>query len=205
MINPPILDFNYETNYGTLFDTRDGQSYPVVRINNQIWLAENFRYLPSIKEKGDKYENSWVYNNDNSYLDKGYGRFYDWTTANNIAPEGWELPNDGDFQELLDFIIKDNDLSDDSKVGNYLKSINGWELCEGIVNTDKYGFNAKPAGFYRNANFYGSSYNANFWSSTTDNKRNNSPWNLNYYNEVLSHNSNFKGFKFSVRLIKDSL
>ncbi len=59
----PILDFNESLNKGILFDIRDGQSYQVVRINNQIWLAENFRYLPS-KEKGDKYENSWVFNND---------------------------------------------------------------------------------------------------------------------------------------------
>jgi len=60
----PLLDFSRsDPNNGTLFDTRDGQSYPVVKIGNQIWLAENFRYLPSL-EKVDKYENSWVFNND---------------------------------------------------------------------------------------------------------------------------------------------
>jgi len=59
----PILDFNETLKKGMLFDTRDGQSYPVVKIGKQIWLAENFRYLPSL-EKVDKYENSWVFNND---------------------------------------------------------------------------------------------------------------------------------------------
>jgi len=141
----PILDFSLsDPNKGTLFDTRDGQSYPVVKIGNQIWLAENFRYLPS-KEKGDPYDTSCVYNNDNSYLDKGYGGLYDWNTANNIAPEGWRLPNNKDFEELVNFIKKDNNIFS-SEVGNYLKSIDCWYPCLGITNNDKYGFNAKPTG-----------------------------------------------------------
>jgi uncharacterized protein (TIGR02145 family) len=152
----PILDFNNETNKGMLFDTRDGQSYQVVKIGKQIWLAENFRYLPS-KEKGDKYCNSWIYDNDNNYLDKGYGRLYDWNTATNIAPEGWRLPNNKDFEELISFIIKDNNPDDAEKIGNYLKSVNGWKSWKGIVNNDKYGFNAKPAGyrgFAEESNFF---------------------------------------------------
>ena len=48
MYSPPILDFNNETNKGTLFDTRDGQSYQVVKIGKQIWLAENFRDYKTI-------------------------------------------------------------------------------------------------------------------------------------------------------------
>ena len=145
----PILDFNSNTSKGMLFDTRDGQSYPVVKIGNQIWLAENFRYLPSL-EKGDKYDTSYVYKNDNNYLDKGYGRLYDYDTANNIAPEGWRLPSNKDFQELIDFIKKDNDFGyGKDRVGSYLKSVNGWAPCDGIKpNNDKYGFSAKPAGCY---------------------------------------------------------
>ena len=104
----PLLDFSRsDPNNGTLFDTRDGQSYPVVKIGNQIWLAENFRYLPSI-EKGDKYCNSNVYENNNDYLDLHYGRLYDWNTANSIAPEGWNLPSKEDFQELINYIMLEN-------------------------------------------------------------------------------------------------
>jgi len=134
-------------NKGMLFDTRDGQSYPIVKIGNQIWTAENFRYLPS-KDKGDLYDTSYAFDNNNDYLEKGYGRLYDWDTANHIATEGWRLPNNKDFKELRVFITKDNNLPKNSnKVGNYLKSVEGWDKpCDGIVNLDKYGFNAKPAG-----------------------------------------------------------
>jgi uncharacterized protein (TIGR02145 family) len=202
---PPILDFNNETNYGTLFDTRDGQSYPVVKIGKQIWLAENFRYLPSIKDKGDKYENSMIPDNsyldpDNSYLDKGYGRLYDWNTAMNIAPEGWKLPNNQDFIELKDFVIKDNNLDDEDEVGRYLKSVNGWN----IVNNDKYGFNAKPVACYTKDRGLGIRSNfGNFWSASTNKVYH---WNLIYDIEDLknyAYPSSDTDMGFNVRLIKN--
>ncbi len=206
---PPILDFGPRSNpsNGTLFDMRDGQSYKVVKIGKQIWLAENFRYLPSI-EKGDKYENSWVYDNDNSYLEKGYGRLYDWNTANSIAPEGWKLPSNKDFQELIDFIRKDNNLiTDEDKVGSYLKSIDGWEPCEEIVNNDKYGFNAKPAGNCTNVRDYKyNGYFSFFWSATGGNYS--CPRYLVLDNSFSDYDGNsgssYKRYNgFSVRLVKD--
>ncbi len=201
---PPILDFNPDTDKGMLFDTRDGQSYPVVKIGNQIWLAENFRYLPSIKDKGDLYDTSYVYDNNNDYLDKGYGRLYDFNTANHIAPEGWRLPNDKDFKELIDFIIKDNNLTV-GEVGSYLKSVNGWELCDGIVNNDKYGFNAKPAGYSSNKRFYNEDESTYFWNGTMKGNR-------GYANRLCLHShkegfysyDNGKYCAYSVRLIKDT-
>jgi uncharacterized protein (TIGR02145 family) len=203
-----ILDFSRSVpNKGMLFDTRDGQSYQVVRINNQIWLAENFRYLPS-KEKGDKYENSWVYENNNDYLDLHYGRLYDWNTAMNIAPEGWRLPSNEDFIELIDFIKKDNNLGDE-KVGSYLKSVNGWASSFRKIkpNNDKYGFNAKPAGIYSSRNDYFSSvgYYADFWSATEE-KDNRYVSNRNLRNRNEDFNTNCGSYKFhgfSVRLIKN--
>jgi uncharacterized protein (TIGR02145 family) len=204
----PILDFSRsDPNKGTLFDTRDGQSYQVVKIGNQIWLAENFRYLPS-KEKGDLYENSCVYDNDNNYLDLYYGRLYDWNTANIIAPEGWKLPNNQDFIELKDFINKDNNLvENDFNVGSYLKSVNGWNKSTNIEpNTDKYGFNAKPAGFFNNESgkFYYSRGDASFWSTTEIyNSSRVGYWDMNYDCEDFSGGYDVNGnCRFSVRLIK---
>jgi len=204
-LQSPILDFSLSNpNKGMLFDVRDGQSYQVVKIGNQIWTAENFRYLPSIKEKGDKYENSWVYENNTDYLDLHYGRLYDWNTANNIAPEGWKLPSDEDFMELKDFIIKDNNLyNSKGKVGSYLKSLDGWISYENIVNNDKYGFNAKPAGCYGNNRFYNAGYDINFGSATKYNNSDNvSCWNLYFSHEGFSSHNCYNDNRLSVRLIK---
>jgi uncharacterized protein (TIGR02145 family) len=205
-----ILDFSRSNpSNGTLFDMRDGQSYKVVKIGKQIWLAENFRYLPS-KEKGDKYDTSYVCNNDNSYLDKGYGRLYDYDTANNIAPEGWKLPSNEDFQELIDFIRKDNKLDVVDEIGNYLKSENGWASSFRKIkpNNDKYGFNAKPVGYQGNDSFYSEGYYANFWSVTEFNSDSTNGWSTNgwrlYYNYEDFNSFNNKYSMLSVRLIKDS-
>jgi len=211
----PLLNFSRTNpNNGMLFDIRDGQSYQVVKIGNQIWTAENFRYLPSIKDNDDLFENSLVYDNDNSYLEKGYGRLYGWNTAMNIAPEGWKLPSDKDFIELRDFITKDNNLVEYEE-GSYLKSVDGWDKpCDGIVNLDKYGFNAKPAGCYSNNRFHNAGNNAYFWSAFEINRTINRYWYLICYSEGFHNNnyigsskynvsSNYKGNGFSVRLIKD--
>jgi uncharacterized protein (TIGR02145 family) len=199
---PPILDFDESSNKGTLFDTRDGQSYPVVKIGNQIWIAENFRYLPSIKDNGDLYENSMI--PDNEYLEKGYGRLYDWNTAMNIAPEGWKLPSDKDFQELISFITKDNNLirDNDKELEIYLRAMFAWE--DNNCN-DKYGFSVKPAGSFITISheFLEVGKCAYLWSRNYY-----STWAL--YRSVTDlykfRNSTFvsnRDFEFSVRLILD--
>ena len=132
-LESPLLDFSRsDPNKGTLFDMRDGQSYPVVKIGNQIWTAENFRYLPDIESQSNSLDN---------FDFMRYGRLYDWFTAMSIAPEGWKLPSNEDFLELKDFIIKDNNLGDASKVHSYLKSKDSWKSNQGI---DKYGFSVSP-------------------------------------------------------------
>ncbi len=204
---PPLLDFSRsDPNKGMLFDTMDGQSYPIVKIGKQIWLAENFRYLPSIKDKGDLFDTSWVYENNTDYLDLHYGRLYDWNTAMNIAPEGWRLPNNQDFIELIDFIKKDNNLNG-SLIGSYLKSVNGWNKPTNIEpNSDKYGFNAKPAGYHSNYDyFYNAGSNAYFWGATESGSDGAYYWLLYYgYEDFYSTNNINKNYGFSVRLIKDS-
>ena len=224
MYSPPILDFNNETNKGTLFDTRDGQSYQVVKIGKQIWLAENFRYEPS-KDKGDPYEESCIPTPYTLNAPKDTGRYYDLNTANHIAPEGWRLPSRRDFDILVDFIEKDiiEGYSQVQKIimnnrpwgiTTYLKSKDLWSPSGDLNANDKYGFTLKPTGYVESVTdistlnelkaLRGYGKEAILLTDT-----NLFRFHISYYSSVIDwieepkSNSYYKLFQYNIRLIKE--
>ena len=106
-------------------DIRDGNSYKFVKIGNQVWMAENLKYLPSVVGPATSSETDpyyYVYDYDgidvaaakatDNY--KTYGVLYNWTAAMNFAggsdanpsgvqgvcPCGWHLPSDAEWKQL---------------------------------------------------------------------------------------------------------
>ena len=110
-------------------DPRDGQSYDIVQIGSQTWMAENLNY---------EVEGSACPEGDNRNCSK-YGRLYTWEEALHVCPEGWRLPDRADFEQLIasaggmDF------------AGEKLKSTSDW-FKKGN-GSDDHGFNALPAGY----------------------------------------------------------
>lgn len=139
-------------------DSRDGQSYGVVKIGEQTWMAENlnFETAGSFCPEGD------------SRNCKRLGRLYSWAEARSVCPDGWRLPTKGDFEALVVATSGEAAQSSlQSRAGAALKASDGW-FKKGN-GSDALGFRALPAG-YRSADgkFDGIGGYAYFWSATED-------------------------------------
>jgi uncharacterized protein (TIGR02145 family) len=152
----------------TIVDSRDNQTYKVVKIGTQWWMAQNLNY---------KVDSSWCYNDTASYCET-YGRLYQWAAAmdaavvydstllnaslprKGVCPSGWHVPSDGEWTELTDTILS-------SPVpGQMLKGAGGWSENSGI---DAYGFSAQPNGRrYASGDFENLGDYGFWWSSTED-------------------------------------
>jgi uncharacterized protein (TIGR02145 family) len=164
----------------TLIDI-DGNSYNTVKIGDQVWMAENlkvthFRNSDPIPTGHTYLEwNSLstgayaVYDNNEANADT-YGYLYNWYAVNdsrNIAPEGWHVPTDEEWQTLVDY------LGGEDVAGRKLKEA-GTEHWNSKNRSNKgatneSGFTALPGGS-RQFGYSGIYYNmydfGYFWSST---------------------------------------
>ncbi|WP_406538503.1 fibrobacter succinogenes major paralogous domain-containing protein [Fibrobacter sp.] len=145
-------------------DSRDGQSYDVVKIGDLTWMVENLNYETETSACPD----------GDSRNCKRMGRLYTWADAKTVCPEGWRLPTSADFAELISVAS-----GDDARplAGAALKSSDGW-FKKGN-GSDALGFKALPAG-YRGAvlktddgtvtggKFDGIGGYAYFWSADED-------------------------------------
>jgi len=169
----------------SLTDSRDGQKYKIVKIGEQIWMAENLNYnVPG---------STCFF--DNSYCPK-YGRLYNWKTALKVCPSGWHLPSDGEWQILMNFAGANGE-----GTARTLKASSGW--YDNRNGTDAFGFSALPGG---QVGFYGGSFNSNiygyWWSSSEYNANNAYNWSIFYASDVAYGDKSDKSDFLSVRCLK---
>ncbi len=204
----------------TLTD-KDGNTYEIVKIGNQWWMAENLKVTHY--RNGDAIPNvtdttQWMnlstgaycnYDNDATNV-ATYGRLYNWyaaTDGRNIAPAGWHVPTDAEWQTLVDY------LGGSSVAGGKMKTTGTIEGGDGLWYNPNYsatnssGFSARPGGFRHVYgvvfNFLGMGRNACFWSAT-ENSSSRAWDNYLYYNLSDAHRSNDdKQDGSSVRLVRD--
>ena len=165
----------------TFVDKRDNKTYKAVKIENQWWLAQNLAYKPS---RG----NVWSYNDDNSTVSQ-YGYYYDWNTAQDICPSGWHLPNDTEWDILINNCGGKYNAGPEMK--NYYSSNSG-------------GFSAIKSNFRKQDGSYFSSGVSLFWSATAGGETTASAVELSVkHNKALHVKKYYKDQGFSVRCIQD--
>ena len=185
-------------NEGTFTDARDGKVYKWVKIGNQIWMAENL-----------------AYNMEGSYDAGTYGRMYNWDAAKGgAAPEGWRLPSNADWQELIAYINTNGYGCEGA--ANIARALaapeSGWEfsITPGApgypactANTS--GFSALPSGYLNTVPDYVQQYRMTFWWSSDVGTYDNTGyayW-LTYGSPLLNQQVMSTNVGFSIRCIKN--
>ena len=150
-----------EWTFHEIRDLRDSNIYRVVKMGDQIWMAENLNYLNTHDETNDSIGGSWCSPDADSCA--RFGRYYSWPIAmdcygdfsdaglgcvsgqeckpqypvRGICPEGWHLPDTTDW-EILESYVNDDYRALEAT------GFKGWPYA-----TDRYGFSVLPTGFVR--------------------------------------------------------
>ncbi|MDD2474484.1 MAG: FISUMP domain-containing protein [Dysgonamonadaceae bacterium] len=195
-----------------MIDSRDGNIYKVVTIGNQVWMAENLKYLPSVVDmsigsKTDPYYYVYGYSSGtevNEAKEKAYynniGVLYNYSAAIlDVCPTGWHLPNDLEWEQLKTF------LGDALLVGGKLKEAGNKHWDDPNVGaTNESGFTALPSGMRDNSGEIVATDNFALWWSKAEPHVTN-PW--SYYVARSSAYFNrigyVKEYGFSIRCVKD--
>jgi uncharacterized protein (TIGR02145 family) len=192
-------------------------SIPSVKIGKQLWMSKNLdvstfangelimqaKTSSEWKSASDKKMPAWCfYDNDPSNASM-HGKLYNWYAAHDprgLAPRGWHIPSDAEWQALTNFLGEEN-------AGNILKSDRGWNDYNGGPGNgkDSFGFVGLPSGGRGSKGDFGfKGYQGFWWSFVKDGT--NDAW---YYflstddGKVSRYSSFSKGVGYSVRCIKD--
>lgn len=203
-----LIDASEVTDY-------DGNTYKIVKIGSQVWMAENLRTTHfadgSIIVSYEHPEKCTSSSNTK------YGLLYDWITIggmHNICPDGWHVPSDAEWMQLeLSLGMSEADANSTGWRGTIAAKLSGDDGWSSSSNANAAGnmsapernitgFNALPAGYY---DFFSSDFGktAYFWTATEDIYR---PYyrsmsydfagvNRNYTTSTITH--------YSVRCIKN--
>jgi uncharacterized protein (TIGR02145 family) len=190
----------------------EGNTYKTVKINNQIWTAENievgsFRNGDSIPEAktveewivaGNEGKPAWCHFENDPKNSNNNGRLYNWyalTDERGLAPRGWHIPSDDEWTAMINY------LGGGVRAAMNLRSVN---TLQEDKSSGKPSFNALPSGC-RNQNgaFYGLGSYGYWWSSTEDNSQ--AAWLrvLNYAYCDINFITYAKSYGASVRFVKN--
>ncbi|MDU1889925.1 MAG: fimbrillin family protein [Dysgonomonas sp.] len=171
----------------------DGNSYSIVKISSQYWMAENLK----TEHYSDGTSLIYYYYNDNISNKEIFGGLYNWNTtvdSRKISPSGWSVPENNMFISLYSYLTPD--------AGRKLKSNILWNNLS--YNDNVTGFNGLPAGRRTNTGTYNEIYYYGQWWSTTATSTSDAyRLYLDYGNNAMHNATLNKNYTQSIRLIRD--
>ncbi|MGM0626464.1 MAG: FISUMP domain-containing protein [Bacteroidota bacterium] len=234
-------DYHYSVVFEDCIDA-DGNKYTVVEIGGTIWMAENLKSakynnnvpIPNLADtaawNNDTTGARCYYLNDSATFAEQYGPLYNFAAVNtgNLCPNGWHVPEDTDFQNLLVFLQNngynydgtvdtDNDYTTNNKVAKALSANYSFVSSDSTGtpgNTDfpsyrnRSGFSALGAGTRTTTNNQypfpmSLARYATFWTATEQNEDNAYRFEMFFKNVDARILFAKKGSGYSVRCIKD--
>ena len=121
-----------------------------VKIGNQEWMSENLNVdhfrngdiIPEVKSKEDWEEAgkngqpAWCYYENDPKNGEKYGKFYNWYAVNDprgLAPEGWHIPSDGEWTEMINFLDADNNPDPQNEISQSGESARQSNIAGGML------------------------------------------------------------------------
>lgn len=155
--------------YGQVTDV-DGNVYKTIQIGEQVWMAENLRVthyrngevIPNVDDLGwsnVQGQATGAYCNYDNDANATYGKLYNWYAVNdnrNIAPEGWHISSDAEWQILIDYLERVDTWS-----GRRLKEPSAGDLYA----NNQSGFTARLGGYRGYYGFSGIGETGIWWTS----------------------------------------
>ena len=231
-------EFDSDNSYtGTVKDAHNENVYKTVGIGSQVWMAENVNYdfgytednwfcLDGDAKNCGKYGSLYyidvahdnVYLSDDEYLnpsDKNLhycgvkdGKCELDKEHQGVCPDGFHIPSRTEYTALMNYVDLFNG---EESVATSLKSTSGWN--NDANGTDRFGFNALPAGWYEHGRgkYYPSGVEARFWTKLEG--RVASPGAEYYFDlgatdaKFVSHQTGNNGmwYRLYVRCVKNSV
>jgi len=190
---------------------KDRNSYNIVKIGNQFWMAENLKTtkfndgtaIPLVS-----YYKAWSnllspgycwYNDDPGSNKTNYGALYNGYTVSTgkLCPTGWHVPSDVEWTILTTF------LGGETLAGGKLKEINNW-MSPNTGATNETGFKALPGGSRGTlGSFMDERLRGHWWSSTEYDKTNIMNNTMAYSSSQVTGSSDNKKSGLAVRCIKN--
>jgi uncharacterized protein (TIGR02145 family) len=205
---------------GTVADS-EGNAYITVKIGDQWWMAEDLRSSKFSNGNSVKYINEldtseWANTKFPAYSKGIVGNLYNFYTVgslDNIAPEGWHIATEADWQMLELYLGMSSDEVNKvnwrgSNEGDKLKQdyqFRSWKNFTNVWGTNQSGFAAMPCGcrLFDGRNCFPNTAEQGFWWTSTTSE--NEAWfrSLDYKKSKIFRYYAQKNYGYAIRCVKN--